>query len=659
VQVQRRRGDLLVLGCTAVGLILFYVVLFPIKGIRVPAWSDAQAYIWWTRRAGTLGLRAFGTGSRPATVAPLATLSAALRLPAEAIVEAIGPVLATAVGLAAAGLTDSVLGPNRARFVLVAVLCGTFVSQLAIGFDATLAFAALLLAGLAYLSEGLGGSRRTSFVAASILLGMAALAHPVFGVMEAGLLVVGIAGMVLWHRRHRAVDRGRPIRLVVVLIAAAAIVALGLLVARSAPGPPLDTSADTVLRRLGLWSLLREGWRDTLVASLAVLTPTAVVAALAIARGRMRPWASAPDRAWMFAAIGAAWLVGTAASIPLLLLGTSVPAQRFVTLCLPLPVMIAMGITGRPSARRSRAAATLLVASIAGVVFLVPRYWVAWEAQRGESAPALVASRVMGSALARQPAGTPLILIDDDPRGLPALFTITGHAGYLRDAIPPARIPDVFLFVGSVRDFLAGRPTLSGDESHDLLATDYWNRVRPVLDRPALAVAAFTFDGVAFQDALMLPGHVNLAPGVVALPGFTGANGGIPPVSSALTSPGAGPLASWLPVWLSPLVLLLLGAIGLPWVASTLPGRGRIGAALAPAVGLAVISVAAIATDAVGLRLQGWSGLVPVVAALGGGLAMLARSRRRGDDGAHPGPIGRRAIPASGHVTGIARTSSP
>src|SRR5438093_6482186 len=227
VQEERRRGDLLFLGLTTVGLILFYVVLFPIKGLRVPAWSDAQAYIWWTRRAGALGLRAFGTGSRPATVASLATLSAVLRLPAEAIVEAIGPVLATAVGLAAAGLSDSVLGPNRARFVLVAVLCGTFASQLAIGFDATLAFAALFLAGLACLSEGLGGSRRTPFVAASILLGVAALAHPVFGVMEAGLLLVGIVGMVLWHRRHRAEDRGGPIRFSGVRSGAAEISALG------------------------------------------------------------------------------------------------------------------------------------------------------------------------------------------------------------------------------------------------------------------------------------------------------------------------------------------------------------------------------------------------------------------------------------------------
>src|SRR5205823_10013173 len=121
------------------------------------------------------------------------------------------------------------------------------------------------------------------------------------------------------------------------------------------------------------------------------------------------------------------------------------------------------GVHGRSSARRSGAAAAWLGASTACVVFLVPRYWVAWEAQRGESSRAVVASRAMGLALARQPAGTPLVLIDDDPRGLPALFTITEHAGYLRDAVPPARVPDVFLFVGSVPDFLGGRPTLSGD----------------------------------------------------------------------------------------------------------------------------------------------------------------------------------------------------
>ncbi|TMK79094.1 MAG: hypothetical protein E6G47_08890 [Actinobacteria bacterium] len=164
---------------------------------------------------------------------------------------------------------------------------------------------------------------------------------------------------------------------------------------------------------------------------------------------------------------------------------------------------------------------------------------------------------------------------------------------------------------------------------------------------------------MAYQDALALPGHVTLAPGVVALPGFTGANGGLPPNSAAFTSPGPGPLSSWLPVWLAPLLILVLGVIGWPWVASTFPGRRRIAAALSPAVGLAAISVAAIVTDAVGLRLQGWTGVVPVMAALGGGLAMLARSRRRGDGGARPAPIGRRAIPASGHITDIARTSSP
>ncbi len=655
LRAPRPRSELLVPGLTSLAIVLFYVVLFPLKGIRVPAWSDAQTYVWWTRRAAFLGLRAYGTGSRPATIATLATLSAVVRLPAVAVVEAIGPVFATAVGLAAAGLSESVLGPNRARFVLVAILCGTFVSELAIGFDATLAFAAMFLAGLACLSEGFGGRRRSPFVAAAILLGVAALAHPVFGVMEAALLLAGIVGLRRHRRRIRAEDDRRPPqgaglerRTVEAALLAAVVVALGLLVARSAPGPPLDTSADAVLRRFGPSSLLRIGWRQTLFASLAIVAPTAVVSALALALSRGRRWAASPDRRWAFGAIGAAWLVGAAASIPLLLLGLSVPAARFVALCLPLPVMIATGIAARPSGRPSRVAAALSVACIVGVAFLLPRYWVAWEAQRGESPLAVNASRVLGAALAREPAGTPLVLIDDDPRGLPALFTITGHAGYLRDAVPPARVPDVFLFVGSVKDFLARRPTLTGDVGRDLMATDYWNRIRPALDRPALVVAASLFDRVAYQDALAMPGRVPLAPGVVALPGFTGAGGGAPPGSSALASPGAGPLSPWLPVWLAPLLLIILGLIGWPWVAATLPARGRIRPALAPVVGLAAISVAAIAADVAGIRLHGWPGVVPIVAAFGGGLVMLATLGRRGAEDTRPSPMVRRAIMPDG-----------
>ena len=83
-------------------------------------------------------------------------------------------------------------------------------------------------------------------------------------------------------------------------------------------------------------------------------------------------------------------------------------------------------------------------------------------------------------------------------------------------------------------------------------------------------------------------------------------------------------MSPWLPVWLGPLLVLALGAIGWPWVAGTLRGASpRIRAGLAPAVGIAVISLAAIAVDALGLRLDGWGAYVALVIAVGGGLLLL------------------------------------
>jgi hypothetical protein len=637
----RFREALILSGLLSIALVLFYAVLFPIEGIRVPAWSDAQTYIWWARRAGALGLSAFGTGTRPATVALVASLSTVVHVSAEAAVEVIGLVLAAALGLAAAALTESVFGPHRRRFVLVAVLTGTFVSQLVTSFFATLAFAAMFVAGLAYLSEGLGSRTRAVFAMTGVLFGAAALAHPVFGVLEAALLTGGL-GALLLRARGNATRAGKgPGRgdrswaaWAVSGAVAVGVLSLGLLMARSGSGPPIDVSADAVLRRLGLNTLFRKTYRDTLSAYLPVFLPTLAVAGLALALLPKRAWASTGARRWMFGGIATLWVTVTILAIPPLILGLRVPAQRLVALCLPLPVVIAAGLAngiepGRPRGRPGSVAATVVL--IAAVALLIPGYWVAWEAQRANSARAVADARAVGTFLAGQPEGTPLILVANDPRDGPSFFHITRLASYLRDGVPPARVPDVQVFVGTPRDFLAGRPTLTGKPGRDRMAVDYWNRIRAVLDRPVLAVAVASFDPGAYREVLGTVGHVAIAPGVVALPGYAGAVGANPPASAALTSAGAGPLSPWLPVWLGPLLVLALGTIGWPWVAATLPRTNpRTRAGLAPAVGIASLSLAAIAADAVGLRLDGWGAFAALALAAGGGLlVLLGRDRHQ------------------------------
>jgi hypothetical protein len=189
----------------------------------------------------------------------------------------------------------------------------------------------------------------------------------------------------------------------------------------------------------------------------------------------------------------------------------------------------------------------------------------------------------------------------------------------------------VHLFVGTPQDFVAGRPTLTGKDVRDRMATDYWDRIRAELDRPALAVAAAALDARAYGEALDVPGRVAIAPGVVALPGFTGApRGSAEPGGPSLTSAGAGPLSPWLPLWLGTILVLALGAIGFPWVVASMPGANpRIRAGLAPAVGIAAVSLSAIAVDTLGLRLGGWGAIVALLLVVGSGLLVLAVSTRR------------------------------
>jgi hypothetical protein len=599
----------------ALAILLFYVVLFPLRGLRVPGWSDAQTYIWWARRAGTLGLSAFGTGTRPATVALLSSLATLLHVPVEAVVEVIGPVFAASVGLATAAWTESSLGPSRRRFVVCAFLTATFLCLLVTSFYATLAFVAVFVAALACVSEGLGSPRRVPFAAGGVLVGAAALAHPIFVSFGALVLAGGLAA-VAWTRTARGPSRWRALdgRWLLVAAIGAAIVSLGLLVARSGTGPTLDTSADTLFRRLDLPSLLDRQFRDTLGYYLPAVWPTVVAAALALIVIRSWPRDTPLARRALFWGLVSAWTLVTAGAVALLLAGLSVPGQRLAIMCVPLPILCALGATARDR-RKGRAASAALVILLAGLLFLAPRYWLSWASQKPNSAAAVAGARGVSLVLARQPAGTPLIAVVDE-RSVSLSFQVTRDASYLRDAVPPARVPDVFVFVGTVSDFLAGRPTIIGNTEHDRVAIDSWNRIRATLDRPALAVVFSSFDPKGYRDALAIAGSRQLTPGVVGLPGFTGAPGVVAPSDPAFTAVGAGPLSEWLPVWLSPVVLFVLALAGWPWIRLSLPSApAALRAGLAPAFGIASISLTAIALDAFGLRLAGWAGHEPFLIA--------------------------------------------
>jgi hypothetical protein len=637
-------------GWTAGFVLAFYLVLYPIHGYRVPIGSDTPVYVWWARYAGVSGIGGLGTRGRSAIVALLASLSRLTGLPVAAVAEAIAPVLAAALALAAGALVHATVGRDRPRFVLTVALTGGFLSLMVPGYLSTLAFGALFVAALAALAEGLEGSGLAPVAGAAALIGAAGLAHLLFLTLAAAVLATVAVALGPSARRSAEPFASTGFGRVVMASAGGAALAVAGFLAIGGGPPAPDTSRDAVLRKAGLGRLLGASyrrklhhdfpWFRTATALVLAATPLATVRRGRTLRTRL---AATDQRRLLFLGAMTAWLAVSVGTVVALLLHFDAPGQRLAAFCIPLPLLAAVGLAGlreRGEPRRGRAA------SVAGGVLFLVVAWLAWGGQHPlVSAGAVSQAQAAGAALALQPRGTPLILVADDRHDKPSLF-LTRYANYLRDAVPGARVPDAHLFVGTPADLLAGHPGLTGQPEHDALARESWAEVRPLLARKPLAIVVQAFDPAAFRQATAMGGGrggLIIAPGVVAVGGYRGA-GCCPPQGSAYTDPGAGPLSPWEPVWLGPALLLLLWAVGLRWSRVTLSGSGLlVRLALAPAMGVAALSLASIAVDAAGLRLARAGGWVALAIALMAPWLSVSPGRfRRSQRAAPPGDRARR-----------------
>jgi hypothetical protein len=638
-----RLKPLMLLGLLAVAIIVFYVVVYPVRGIEVGLGSDTPVYVWWARRAGALGLSAFQAGPRPGIVAPLAAIADVLRIPIAAVASTIGPVLATSLGFAVAVFVDLSLGRDPLRFVLTAVFTATFLSLLVAGYFSTLAFGLLFVTALGCLVAGAPGSvekehGRRSTVAAFLLFALAVMAHPHFVVFGAAVISGSLVALIPSVQR----DRRNGISLFrtsagVTAITFLAGTAAGL-GAVAAIGPEarahVDTSRDAILRRLRLSELTNASYREVLrrfFPWFRVLTVGGLAATPLFVRAKPRRESPpAADRRRLLWGAMAGWSSVTVLAVAALIVGVRSPGQRLAAFCLPLPILAAVGlrrIHDRIVRQRGEGPARRVV--LLAVTLWVIVAFLGWGKLQplisGDSAAQFDAA---GRALALRPSGTPIILVVHDFMQDPGIRT-TRYTNYLRAAVPPARMTDVHLFWGTPRDFLAGRPTLIGRFEHDRLATAYWNDARRVLDRRPLAVTLMGLDPQGFGQALDMGGR-RLGPGVAVLRGFERAKPSRP-LPEEWTDVGAGPISPWLPVWLSPVVLAALALIGWPLAAVALPRVDRVIVwSLAPALGLAAVGLSSWVLDAVGFRLAKAGGVLAVVFAIAGALAAWLARRRAG-----------------------------
>jgi hypothetical protein len=517
-------------------------------------------------------------------------------------------------------------GPGRstaAATVLTAVLSGAFAVHLAEGYFATLAFVAVFLAALAALTT----ETRAGAIGAAVLLGAGAILHPLFFAAGALILILAAAPSVLRRPAGTRLRDTEGARIGAVLLASAAIGAAGLgAVAAGAGVYRADTSKDSFARRMGLGAVLRSDYLDRFVRHLArywlpVSVPLAAFAALFTGGflGRVL-------KAW-----GVVLVVGVAVALATGL----APADRSITFGYVLPIGSALGIVRLVPRLARRGRALSWGAAVVLVGLMLGGATVTWLRERPFMTPDDVRAVTRADRFVEAtPAGTPLVFLVDNRR--PTISFLTTRAGnIIRAGVPPDRIRDVYLYVGSPRHYLAGEPTLigRGAAEHDLFSRQYLRELEAAGGHP-VAFVLRPFNQHAFTHAQSDGRGTKVAPGVLVL--------GAPPRPAGPPADPVVPSSPWRIVAVGVGLFLLLGAIGLGWSLGAMRGVVN-GLAVAPATGAAVLVLAGLAVDALGRSIGGMTALSVAVGVGVGGYVPAYLWWRGGRAAGRPGVFQRTA----------------
>lgn len=531
------------------------------------------------RLAGVDGLSA--VGHRPGIPALALAVGGTLGPSAVQVVAALEGAIGIATGLAAAALVRAG-GARRSAWILAGALSGTFAVHLAAGYLANLGFAAAFLAAAAMLASG----RRAGAVGAAAMLGAGGLAHPLFFLVGAGVLLLSAA--LAWRS-----ERAEALRVGGAALGGGGIVGAGLLLLLIGPGPlEVDTSKDAFLRRAGLTGELRSAYLDRFVHR---WTRYVQWASVPLAIAGLRPAVGFVGR--FLRAWGLVTMVGVAVS-----LATGIaPADRFVTFGFVVPVLAALGVVRLWDALAPRRALAWALAGVLTLAMLAGA-WIAWDRQE-PFMNGLEVRRVTdaGPWLSDGPdAALVLPVNDDDPA---VTFLVTRAANVIRAAVPPDRIRDVVVVVPAPSDGTdAVRRALTRITLEDA--------ARASADRGGrLDVLLAPFDRVDLAEASAPGSSWRRVSTGVFLSTAEAETGAIPSSPLEPSSPAAIAAATLA-------TLVLLGVVGFGW-ARAAGCDAPAGAALSPAVGAAAVTIAAITLERLGLPLDG-SG---PVGALASGLA--------------------------------------
>lgn len=205
----------------------------------------------------------------------------------------------------------------------------------------------------------------------------------------------------------------------------------------------------------------------------------------------------------------------------------------------------------------------------------------------------------------------------------PVVFVVergrsTGPGRAMRAVLPVALVRRAYIYLGSTQNLLDGRETVHDDPRTARDSQRWWRSVERLLDADPIILRPAAFAVVGAGDL-----------GEEISPGLTLVRGPTLPEAFA-PAPFRQPAAQ-LHLIGSVGILVVWFVVGLGWAIALVPLEGLVRVGVAPALGIAMLALAGLIADRVGIRLSGVTGLttVLVTAAAGAvGAWVLFRVRR-------------------------------
>jgi hypothetical protein len=590
-----------------------------------PAGSDTSQHVWRSEVVAESGLKALPAfdgrsqalntnADRPGLPLIFSFLSAVTGADVRGLAYVLPAVVAAAIALAAATLAGAIPSVPGWGIVLAGLATGAsvHVALAANGYlDQLLVEPLLLAAAACTLHAASGGPGRalgaTALVAAWLVHWQFAL---LFVVLLGVVVLASLPASLRDRRRGLSLIETASGRVGTTVVGGAGLGIAALLFGTPGiPRAPIGLSRGSVDRHLS--DQLARYRLPGAVAAAAVGGTWLAVDGRERSRRRagwlLIPWALVPGVAALVYATG--W---------------TVPLQRALSFSLAIPVLGALGLVAAVSWTRGRfgslAAGAVGVLTVVALTASVMFAWETWRSRKPWSEDrALADYRALGNYLIEE--GRPAIVVVDQGSG-----TEKGRAGEfgtvpvmrrIRAELPGHLALRTTVYLGDPELLTEGLPTLRPEiAGFDEVSRETWLAARVLLpDDPTIVVLRSHFNGFAEVVGAHPEWRTNGWMAVVAGPPPPSA----PPVIPERPSPSD--LLAW---WASSIAVISLPGVG--WAARFGAGSLGLRLALAPATGMAALTIVGLLVDRLGVRTGGAGGVITAaVIAVSGLLVAVIR----------------------------------